>query len=244
MQHPRNDRPPLFILAFFRWFCHREYREDIEGDLLERFHNRKAILGPGKAKWLFIKDVMNLFRPGITGNLKSQFKLFDMRKVNWKKLTALNVLVVLMIVSPFIPGPSNKMVLAVSILGQIAGIFGLLLVPIGLAWLIIGIRRLRSTNKIINKDLNYQIAVGAALLIVLIFLLGVLLVPNPMPKISFLVGLLLVLTGFILAMRQIKKWKENDESVPDQGASVILATLAAACITFACLFPAMFAFVG
>ncbi len=246
MQHPRHDRPPLFALAFFRWFCHREYREDIEGDLLERFHNRIAFGGARKAKWLFIKDVLKLFRPGIIGNLtsKTRYNLVNMKKVNWKKLTALNVLVVLMIVSPFIPGPSNKMVLAVSILGQIAGIFGLLLVPIGLAWLIIEIRRLRTTNKMINKDLNYQIAMGAALLIGLIFLLGVLFVPNPMPKISFLFGLLLMLTGFILAKCQIKKWKDNNENIPDKGASLILAASATSCITFASLFPALFAFVG
>ena len=65
-----------------------------------------------------------------------------------------------------------------------------------------------------------------------------------MPKISFLFGLLLVLAGFILAMRQIKKWKDNNENVADQGASVILAASATACITFIYLFPAMFAFVG
>ena len=129
------------MLAFFRWFCHPEYREDIEGDLLERFHNRKTKLGARKAKWLFIKDVLNLFRPGIISNLKSlsQYKFFDMKKVNWKKLTGLNLLVVLMIVSPFIPGPSNKIVLAVSSSGTNSRYF----------WFVAGAHRIGLDN---NRD--------------------------------------------------------------------------------------------
>jgi hypothetical protein len=53
-----------------------------------------------------------------------------------------------------------------------------------------------------------------------------------------------MLTGFILAKRQIKKWKDNNENIPDKGASLILAASATSCITFASLFPALFAFVG
>jgi putative ABC transport system permease protein len=39
--------------------------EDLEGDLLERFEIRLHKKGPIKAKWLFIKDVIQLCRPGI-----------------------------------------------------------------------------------------------------------------------------------------------------------------------------------
>ncbi len=55
--------PPKLPLRFFRWFCHPDYVEDIEGDLLERFERR---MDDGKAaKWLFTVDVVKLFRPGI-----------------------------------------------------------------------------------------------------------------------------------------------------------------------------------
>jgi hypothetical protein len=47
------------MLAFFRWFCRSEYREDIEGDLLERFHYRNATYGAGSAKWSFLLDVLS-----------------------------------------------------------------------------------------------------------------------------------------------------------------------------------------
>ncbi|MDH5605072.1 MAG: permease prefix domain 2-containing transporter, partial [Cyclobacteriaceae bacterium] len=52
-------------VAFFRWFCHREFLEDIEGDLLEEYRSERAQKGSQKAGLkLFIK-VVSLFRPGI-----------------------------------------------------------------------------------------------------------------------------------------------------------------------------------
>jgi putative ABC transport system permease protein len=63
-----NSNLPKWPLRFFRWFCHPDYVEDIEGDLLERFEKRKS--QSKSAKWLFILDVFRLFRPGI---IKSVF---------------------------------------------------------------------------------------------------------------------------------------------------------------------------
>ncbi|MCG8307547.1 MAG: ABC transporter permease [Cytophagales bacterium] len=57
--------PPKLPLRFFRWYCHPEYREDIEGDLMERFERRREEKGIRPARWRFIKDVLLLFRPGI-----------------------------------------------------------------------------------------------------------------------------------------------------------------------------------
>ena len=72
MYNQQNDRPSQWVLSFFRWFCKPEFREDIEGDLLERFHTRVTALGARRAKWLFIQDVMFLFRPGIIKYLNTQ----------------------------------------------------------------------------------------------------------------------------------------------------------------------------
>ncbi len=246
MNYPQDYRPPYLAIAFFRWFCNPEFREDIEGDLLERFEKRVTELGDRKAKWLFIKDVFFLFRSGIIGDLKpqSQYKFMNMKKVNWIKLIGLNLLVVLMMVSPFIPGPSNKLVGAFSFVGQLTGLLGLLLVPVGLAWTIIEIRKLRETNeKVINQGSFYRLAIAATLMIALILLLAVVFVPNPMPKMSFLFGLLLMLSGFILALRQIRKWRDKNERIPDQGALIILAVSATAWITFLYLFTLLFFFV-
>lgn len=200
-----------------------------------------------KANWLFIKDVLSLFRPRIIGLMKRRYqqKINNMKKVNWKKLLGLNLIVMVMIISPFIPGPPNKIVLWFSIMGQIAGTFGLLLVPIGLTWIIIEARRSSNKNqKIISRISHYHLAITTSLFIASVFLTGIILLPNPMPKISFLIGLVLVLTGFTLAMQQIIKWKHNKEYVADHGASFILAVLAISCISFIYLFTSLFILVG
>ncbi|MEO9869609.1 ABC transporter permease [Ekhidna sp.] len=97
-----NKTPPKYPLRFFRWFCHPDYVEDIEGDLLERFEKRTN--EKRAAKWLFTMDVLRLFRPGIIRNFEGAKKLnyYDMFKNNlkiaWrnairqKQFTLLNVL--------------------------------------------------------------------------------------------------------------------------------------------------------
>lgn len=246
MYSPGNHKPPNWVLAFFRWFCKPEFREDIEGDLLERFYNSIKKYGPQKAKWLFVKDVLLLFRPAIIKNLntRSQEKMIYMKRMNWKKIIVLNLVIFLMIISPFIPGPSNQLVDLFSVTGQVMGLIGLIMVPLGIAWTMIEIRKLRKPNRdFADLQLHYRIAITAALLVAFIFFLGILFLPNPMPKISFLVGLLLVLSGLMLALRQIKKWKNNNEAIPHNGAPVILAVSATACMSFIYIFLLLFVFI-
>lgn len=63
----KSDRrnPPKLALRFFRWFCHPDFQEDIEGDLLETFEERVDSRGYKKASWSFLIDVLQLFRPAI-----------------------------------------------------------------------------------------------------------------------------------------------------------------------------------
>lgn len=58
-------KPPGLALRFFRWFCHPELRDSIEGDLMELYHERIKEAGKRKADLKFIRDVILLFRPGI-----------------------------------------------------------------------------------------------------------------------------------------------------------------------------------
>jgi putative ABC transport system permease protein len=67
--------PPKIPLRFFRWYCHPDFAEDIEGDLLERFEIRLEEQGPKYAKWQFTKDVLRLFRPGIIRSLSGTKKM-------------------------------------------------------------------------------------------------------------------------------------------------------------------------
>lgn len=57
--------PPRWLLRFFRWYCHPDYVEDIEGDLCERFANTAAAKNILRARWRFLIEVLFLFRPGI-----------------------------------------------------------------------------------------------------------------------------------------------------------------------------------
>ena len=61
----KKPTPSKVSLRFFRWYCHPDYQEDIEGDLRERFDRKVAEKGAVTAKWGFFKDVIMLFRPGI-----------------------------------------------------------------------------------------------------------------------------------------------------------------------------------
>jgi putative ABC transport system permease protein len=82
-----NKTPPKWPLRFFHWFCHPDYVEDIEGDLLERFEKRKEI---GKsAQWFFAIDVLRLFRPEI---IKS---VFDGQKFNHYAMFKHNLIITL-----------------------------------------------------------------------------------------------------------------------------------------------------
>jgi putative ABC transport system permease protein len=60
-----NNHPPKLPIRFFRWFCHPDYREDIEGDLIERFEKRAVERGAFMAKVFFGLEVLMLLRPDI-----------------------------------------------------------------------------------------------------------------------------------------------------------------------------------
>ena len=58
-------KPPKFALILFRWFCHRDYLEDLEGDLQERFELYSSSLPSWRAQLKFSLEVIKLFRPGL-----------------------------------------------------------------------------------------------------------------------------------------------------------------------------------
>ncbi|MCG8390314.1 MAG: ABC transporter permease, partial [Cytophagales bacterium] len=66
------------------WYCHPEYLEDLEGDLLERFEKRRLGKGAKVAHWALFWDVLRLFRPGIirTFGDPQQLNSYDMFKNN------------------------------------------------------------------------------------------------------------------------------------------------------------------
>lgn len=77
----RQNKPSRIALTFFNWYCHPEFREEIEGDLMERFSIYSLKYGHNKANRLFIKEVLFLFRPSIVGNIY-QLTNTDTMKIN------------------------------------------------------------------------------------------------------------------------------------------------------------------
>src|SRR3990170_5135775 len=78
--------PPRIFLRFFRWFCHPELVDFIEGDLRELYEERLRESGKIKADAKFIMDVLLLCRPSIIRPLKSQKNLitYGMYKNHFK----------------------------------------------------------------------------------------------------------------------------------------------------------------
>jgi hypothetical protein len=68
MKTSENNPPKLFV-KFFRWFCHPDFREEIEGDLFEMYRKYSEPFGEKKANLFFIKEVLLLLRPSLVGNI-------------------------------------------------------------------------------------------------------------------------------------------------------------------------------
>ncbi len=78
-------KPPRLLLRFFRWYCHPELVDHIEGDLLEEYGQRAKEKGKWMANWVLCWDVLLLFRPGILrnfSNLHYRLNSFDMIQHN------------------------------------------------------------------------------------------------------------------------------------------------------------------
>lgn len=94
--------PPALFLRFFRWYCHPDLLDYIEGDLLEVHRRRVKKLGKRKADLKFIIDVLLLCRPGIIrsrrhqhsnpyGMYKSYFKIGWRNLLSNKAYTLINM---------------------------------------------------------------------------------------------------------------------------------------------------------
>ena len=61
----KAPRAPDHIFRFLRWFCPDHLVEEIEGDLIQRFHRDLAMFGLAKARRRFVWGMLRFFRPEI-----------------------------------------------------------------------------------------------------------------------------------------------------------------------------------
>src|SRR5262245_6493592 len=85
--------PPRLFLRFFRWYCHANLADSIEGDLMELYYERVKRDGKKKADLKFVADVLLLCRPGIIRSAQGfdQLNQYDMFK-NYFKVGIRNIL--------------------------------------------------------------------------------------------------------------------------------------------------------
>ena len=80
------------VVSILRWFCKSDLVEDLEGDLSEIFYQRVNKKGIRIARWLFIRDIILLFRPGIIkplfnyNSLKLNGMFKTQTKIAWRHL--------------------------------------------------------------------------------------------------------------------------------------------------------------
>jgi len=139
-----------------------------------------------------------------------------MKRAAWIRLTIVNLLFVVLIILPFLPGPSNRLVGVLSVFAQSAGFLGLPLVLIGIAWIIFEIRKKYNSN---NKDLYgkppYYFAIISTVIVTLISLLLIIGVCANIGQLNTgllagCAGLALCVFALIRVAKVIKKSKENE----------------------------------
>ena len=61
-----KSNPPRLAEKFFRWFCHHNHLEGLEGDLYEIFDHRVKENGLFKARLFYLVDIMTLIRSSVS----------------------------------------------------------------------------------------------------------------------------------------------------------------------------------
>ena len=136
-----------------------------------------------------------------------------MKRIPWLQLVALNLLVILFILLPFLPGPYDTLAGALSAVAQTTGFIGLLLVPVAFVWLIQEIRLV--TNKDVRRN-NWtngyyfaNAAIVICIFIALFYALGFLLMAGPTSSVLLLIGAGL---AFYKLLPSIKSLKRNNNT--------------------------------
>lgn len=152
----KEKKPSQIAMRFFYWFCRPDFREEIEGDLIEQFNIYYINYGYKRANRLFIKEIIFLFRPSIIGNFNHLTNTNTMEIINQNKRLVTFISIAIAIL--FIP------LIAMNLTNDVNWtlfdfiVMGVLLVGTGITLEFI-LRKI--------KTLKYRIIFGTALFVIL-----------------------------------------------------------------------------
>jgi hypothetical protein len=199
--------PPKILLHFFRWFCHPDFQEEIEGDLTEQFYKNQQLHGYRKACGYFVLEVLLLLRPSVAGYSLTQ-NTTSMKAIQWMKLGLINVALILLCLIPFVPGPYTRVASAITTLVQSAGFFGLLIIPVSIFWLIAEIKSVMQPQKErTHWTSGYYLAIAAAIVFVCMSGLILFLLVHNEGVLGGVFALLIISSLLIIFLPRIKKLK-------------------------------------
>lgn len=136
MESPDN-RPPEWVKVLLRFIVHRDYREEIEGDVTEKYQAECKLYGVKNARIRLLKDLLSLTKLNLIFSLPGYS---IMSSGSWLIVLVVSLLVIVGSISPFLPGPQNDITHELSRLSQTIGFIGLVFIPFGLIWMFIEIR--------------------------------------------------------------------------------------------------------
>ena len=137
---------PSWANALLRCIVHRDYREEIEGDIVEKYQNDHFKYGVKKAQRRLLREIISLTKLNLIFNLKMYS---TMTSRSWLVLLVTSLLVIIGSISPFLPCPKNEITHELSRFAQTIGFIGIVFIPFGLIWLITEFRN--NKNQKLNK---------------------------------------------------------------------------------------------
>lgn len=75
MENYQDIKPPHWPLWLLKFFIHQDYIEEIAGDLEELFFENLSNYSKSKARWIYTKEVLKLYKPMLVKSLEGTYKM-------------------------------------------------------------------------------------------------------------------------------------------------------------------------
>ncbi|MCW5911990.1 MAG: YIP1 family protein [Cyclobacteriaceae bacterium] len=209
--------PPKWMLSIVKMLIHPDYREDIEGDLLEIHQQNVSKFNVQKSNQLFFREIILLIRANLIG--LNFFNKSVMKKKDILILTMICLALLGAIMLPFLQGSFSIATVIVSGISQAVGFIGLVFVPVGIVGLAVNQISKFKAEPSYKSRFNYAMALTALIMGSLLYAgLNTALFINGDIK----AGTLTLLMGIFLVYRAFSYLQRNAQVIPFQRVFVYL----------------------